>query len=162
MRKGYFCGKLRLSSRYDASAETPAPFEDEWVERLYHSLLEDDYKAVMEQLADIPAVKEKCVDYEYTEWALWDDETAYKMTAGDGTVVGIVVSDPSSIYAFVSYGSDNGFSDIMAGDHFVGINTASGICTYIKGGYEVITINPAVGQSSFILQEGEGLLVWHV
>ena len=152
------------SYRFDESTgglskETPAPAGDEWVERLYRSLLEDDYKAVMEQLVDIPTVREKCADYEYTEWARWDYETAYKMTAEDGTVVGIIVYEGSEINAFIG---NNGFWGIGAGDHFVGMNIKNGSYTYIKGGYEVITTNPYAYAPSFTLQENEVLVVWHV
>ncbi len=157
------------SFRFDENtgilAEDPSA-GDEWVERLCRSLLADDYKAVMEQLKDVPTVREKCASYEYEEWALWNYETAYRMTAADGTVAGIVVYEydngSKEINAFVSYTEGSGFSEIAAGDHFVSMNPDDGTYTYFKGGYEVITYNPSYPRPNYTMEKGAGYILWHV
>ncbi len=157
------------SFRFDENtgilAEDPSA-GDEWVESLCRSLLADDYKAVMEQLKDVPTVREKCAAYEYEEWALWNYETAYRMTAADGTVAGIVVYEYDNgrkeINAFVSYTEESGFSEIAAGDHFVSMNPDDGTYTYFKGGYEVITYNPSYPRPNYTMEKGQGYILWHV
>lgn len=143
--------------------EEITPVTDEWAVNLYNALLEDDYETVMGILVDASTVKEMCAPYEYTEWAMWDYETAYKMTMSDGQVMGIIVYEHEDnqweISSFVSYGNSDGFDSTGYGDHCV-LMHPDGTYAYIKDGNEVISTIP--DQTGFTMEEGGIWTVWHM
>ena len=146
-----------------SSEEEQAAVDNEWFAGLYSALLEDDYKTVMEILGGLENVREKCATCEYTEWAFWDYETAYRMTMDDGQVMGIIVyayeDGYQEINAFVSYQPGDGFDYTGYGDHCV-VMYGDGTYAYIKDGNQVISTNS--GQGSFAMEKDGIWAVWHM
>lgn len=137
---------------------------EEWIDDLANKLVTDDYQAVLDILHERDSLREKCAKYELSDWALWDYEKAYSMTASDGTVVGIVFYDWGNegfeIDAFVSYTPENGFEYTQAGDHHVAYHTDRGWgeWTYLKGH----TIFYEKNRESFDIGEDDVYAVWHM
>lgn len=146
-----------------SSEEAQAAVDNEWFTGLYSALLQDDYKTVMEILCGLENVREKCATCEYTEWAFWDYETAYRMTMDDGQVMGIIVYAHEDGYheinAFVSCQPGDGFDYTGYGDHCV-VMYGDGTYAYIKDGNQVISTNS--GQGSFTMEEDDIWTVWHM
>ena len=93
----------------------------EWVDDLYYKLLADNYIEVINILKS-PDLKEKLAPFLWSDWAESDDEAAYKMTASDGTIFGVVIYNNISIDVFISYTDDYGFEYTKVGDHCVTLN----------------------------------------
>lgn len=90
----------------------------EWVDDLYYKLLADNYIEVINILKS-PDLKEKLAPFILNEWAVFDDEAAYKMTASDGTIFGVIIYDDFCITAFISDTEEHGFEYTKVGDHWV-------------------------------------------
>lgn len=137
---------------------------EEWIDDLANNLLADDYQAVLDILRNREGLRDKCKKYELSDWALWDYERAYSMTASDGTVVGIVYYDFGSegfeIDAFVSYTPEKGFEYTQAGDHHVIYHTDRGWgeWTYLMGQ----TIYYEKNREPFDIGEDGIYSVWHM
>ncbi len=136
---------------------------EEWINNLYNSLLQDDCEGVMALLKDISNVRERCAAYEDPTWRFPgnDYETAYRLTAEDGTIFGIVVYDNGNdSWEVAAFGSESGFDYVMYGDHCVAMSYYNGILSYsyLKNGSTVIYSDG----SSFVLEPGGGWIIWHV
>lgn len=136
---------------------------EEWVEALYQGLVQDDYVTVLALLDTFDSRKDECAAYEYVEWAQWDNEAAYDLTASDGTTVGIVVywdknGSINSIAAFVAYGEDRGFEYIDPGDHYV--DKRAGGYSYLVG--DVYYDVDAAGNINVMDMDNATLVVWHM
>lgn len=118
--------KEKLANNIDEQEDVQESSEQtgenqEWVDDLYYKLLADNYIEVVNILKS-PDLKEKLAPFILNEWAVFDDEAAYKMTASDGTIFGVVVYNNISIDAFISYTEDYGFEYTKVGDHCVTLN----------------------------------------
>lgn len=136
---------------------------DEWINNLYDSLLQDDCDGVMALLKDVPNVRERCAAYEDPTWR-WpglDYQTAYRLTAKDGTIFGIVVFDHGSEnWLIAAFGSEGGFDSVVYGDHCVEMEYYDGVLSYsyLKDGSTIIHSDRA----PYILEPNDEWIIWHV
>lgn len=166
---------------HSENGDTDDAYFKEWVEQLYESLIQDDHTTAIELLENFADVEEACAPYEYVGWAQFEysvnyieggpttitfNEIAYKLTASDGTVVGIVVFTDDSdsitnIHAFVAYSEDHGFDYVGAGDHYVGIHYRTGFYSYTEGNIVYIIVTEDF-TDEMILDEKHVVSAWHV